>query len=469
MKKSLQIALSMTIVILLTASCSLSVGTSVNADSSVDDWPMFHHDLAHTGYSTSTAPTTNQTLWIFTTGDAVTTSPSVVDGLVYFGSDDGNVYAVNASSGALIWNYSTGGPVQSSPSVLDGVVYIGGFHSHAVYALNASSGVPLWNSPINSSYPNIVSSTAVANGFVYVDVSNVDESGGRLYALNATTGILAWQYQPGAWLTSSPAVYGDMVYIGTSTGNVVSLNAKSGNVLWSYYVREDGSNSPSGSGYGPVSSSMSISKGFVYFGVAAEMVQALNASTGAFVWSGRVVGGVSSSCAAVSNGMVYQSTTYGGNSSLDLHAGGVCALNATTGTLLWTRTVGSITQSSPAVADGIVYVGSDSATLNYLGGTGPFNFYALNATTGTILWTYTADGPIYSSPAIANGAVYVGSNDGKVYAFGTTQNTLSPMPSASPTSSPNPSPSVPEFPTWIILPLLTAATASFIALRKRVR
>ena len=62
---------------------------------------MFNHDLAHTGSSTSAAPTTNQTLWTYTTGGAVESSPVVVDGIVYVGSDDGYVYALNAYSGAL--------------------------------------------------------------------------------------------------------------------------------------------------------------------------------------------------------------------------------------------------------------------------------------------------------------------------------------------------------------------------------
>ncbi len=97
-----------------------------------DNWPMFNHDLAHTGSSTPTGPKNNQTLWTYTTGDAIKTSPAVADGLVYFGSDDGYVYALNAASGSLVWKYNTYGPVQSSPAVVDGVVYIGGCHGHAV-------------------------------------------------------------------------------------------------------------------------------------------------------------------------------------------------------------------------------------------------------------------------------------------------------------------------------------------------
>ena len=64
-------------------------------------------------------------------------------------------------------------------------------------------------------------------------------------------------------------------------------------------------------------------------------------------------------------------------------------------------------ESSPAVANGIVYVGADDN-----------NLYALNASAGTTIWTYGTTGLVDSSPAIANGVVYVGSEDDSVYAFG---------------------------------------------------
>ena len=68
--------------------------------SPVDWWSMFHHDLTHIGYSTSTVPSANQTLWSYTTSGAVYSSPAVVDGVVYVGSADGNVYAFAASASA---------------------------------------------------------------------------------------------------------------------------------------------------------------------------------------------------------------------------------------------------------------------------------------------------------------------------------------------------------------------------------
>jgi hypothetical protein len=131
---------------------------------SVDWWPMFHHDLTHTGYSTSKAPKTNQTLWNFATGSVVWSSPAVADGKVYVGSYDMKLYCLDASTGASIWSFATGGAVPSSPAVADGKVYVGSADKK-VYALDASTGSLIW-SYTTGDY--VDSSPAVADGKVYV-------------------------------------------------------------------------------------------------------------------------------------------------------------------------------------------------------------------------------------------------------------------------------------------------------------
>jgi hypothetical protein len=67
--------------------------------------------------------------------------------------------------------------------------------------------------------------------------------------------------------------------------------------------------------------------------------------------------------------------------------------------------------SSPAVANGVVYIGGG---YYYAGG----GVYALNASTGDLLWNYPTADWVQSSPAVASGMVFVGSHDGNVYAFG---------------------------------------------------
>jgi hypothetical protein len=133
---------------------------------------MFHHDLAHTGYSTSKAPKTNQTLWTYAIGGYVS-SPAVVDGRVFVGTDNYNVYALNASNGAYIWSCNAGSDIRSSPAVADGKVYVGS-QDYKVYALNASNGALVWNYKTGSI---VYFSPAIAGGTVYVGSFD-----GKIYA-----------------------------------------------------------------------------------------------------------------------------------------------------------------------------------------------------------------------------------------------------------------------------------------------
>ena len=117
---------------------------------SVINWTQFHFDLCHTGnnpYEFVLSPTTVVNLrldWQYTTGSfIVSSSPTVANGVMYIGSWDNNVYALNARTGALLWKYATGGPVDSAPAVANGVVYFGSWDFN-VYALNARTGALLW-------------------------------------------------------------------------------------------------------------------------------------------------------------------------------------------------------------------------------------------------------------------------------------------------------------------------------------
>ena len=94
------------------------------AEPEVDWWPMFHHDTSHIGFSTSGAPNSNETLWTYQTKHQIKSSPVVFEGMIFIGSYDNYLYALNATTGQLIWKYETGGDVFSSPCVQDGRVFI---------------------------------------------------------------------------------------------------------------------------------------------------------------------------------------------------------------------------------------------------------------------------------------------------------------------------------------------------------
>src|SRR6476620_2672900 len=101
---------------------------------------MFRGDPAHTGVTMQTAPRQfHRVKWKFPTGDRVISSPVWQANVIYFGGDDGNVYAVEAESGRQIWKHATGGPVPSTPAVLEDTVYVVSYDGK-LYALNAKTG-----------------------------------------------------------------------------------------------------------------------------------------------------------------------------------------------------------------------------------------------------------------------------------------------------------------------------------------
>ena len=163
---------------------------------------MFHADSSHSGTSNSTAPTTNQTLWGYNTQtpaswgsgpSPIVSSPAIVGGIVYFGSDSGIVYAVNASTGLSIWNFTTGYLyVRSSPAVSNGVVYIG--DRRLVYlCLKRFNGQQKFGA---TRLTHIRLLSAVVDGVVYVNANLAYYGPGLnsygILALNATTGTKIW-------------------------------------------------------------------------------------------------------------------------------------------------------------------------------------------------------------------------------------------------------------------------------------
>jgi len=166
--------------------------------------------------------------------DCYLSSPVVWHGAVYFGSGDGNVYSLNAASGAQNWKFKTGDVVHASPAIADGTLFVGSWDSN-FYAINASSGEEKWRfktgeDPDTHNQVGIQSSAAVVDGTVYFGCRD-----SHLYALDAANGQKKWAFEGnGSWVVSSPAVRDGRIYFVTSDSSLLyELDAKSGTVLHS--------------------------------------------------------------------------------------------------------------------------------------------------------------------------------------------------------------------------------------------
>ena len=127
MNKTIQSITIISSIVLLLSGCEKPEKHSPKA--------MFRANLQHTGvYETKGVHQLNELKWAFKTEGPIRSSPAVADGVVYFGSYDGNLYAVDIKTGKEKWRFKTGGKIFSSPAVADGVVYFGS-HDGKLYAV----------------------------------------------------------------------------------------------------------------------------------------------------------------------------------------------------------------------------------------------------------------------------------------------------------------------------------------------
>jgi outer membrane protein assembly factor BamB len=318
----------------------------------------------------------------------VESSPAILDGFAFFGNDNGTMSAVDTQTGAAIWQWTTpsGMPIVSSPIIDNGYVIFGS-NDGTLYGVSAATGQETGSIALGGS----LTSPAVANGVVFVASKN-----GTVSAVSEKNGALLWQHN-----------------VGTNISGSVAVDAAGGLLL----VDDD-------LGY----------------------VSAYALTTGTRVWHVEV-GGALKVTPSVSGGVVYTGSTNGN----------VVALTEATGAKLWSYAEGSAITTTPSVAAGeggftgnAIYVGSADGTMTALNANGtknyliPFNIngaspiVGLASTLGDVVVVEQANGNVGAArvpndgfnfynfltgasldtaPAIVDGAVYVGSGAGGLYAF----------------------------------------------------
>jgi outer membrane protein assembly factor BamB len=230
-------------------------------------------------------------------------------------------------------------------------------------------------------------------------------AGGRLYAINnsgtafsldANTGKVVWERRLGRLNASSPAYARHRLYIvNLVPGHVVKLDAKTGRLIWKHALP------------GRAESSPLVVGNTVYFGCENDQLFALSTRNGHVRWA-TTLGGPVKSAPAYRNGTLYVGD----------YAGYMNAVDAATGKIRWqTASLGQgfgtsgAFYSTPALAFGRVYAGNNDDRV-----------YSFDRSDGTLAWSYSTGGYVYSGPVVAQTAhtgptVYIGSFDGNVYAL----------------------------------------------------
>jgi outer membrane protein assembly factor BamB len=357
-------------------------------------WQMWRKDPAHSAVAQS-GPTNLALLWNFSTTGAVTSSPSMVEGRVYVGSQDKNVYCLDALNGSLIWKFATDGRIESSPAVVNEKVYIQPDDGY-VYCLKANDGTLVWKRSvggyIEANFASLIlvrSSPTVVNGRVYI--GSIDTN---VYCLDANNGSALWTFKTQGYITSSAAVVEGAVYITSQepdSGALYKLDAYNGNVIWKkdlpYYITLGGGTDLHGS---PV-----VAGGVVFASSNIEAYYAIDAATGDTLWTYRD---------EVARELIVCSPVYYNGQVFLIDKYSIVCVDATNGKPLWSTFLNEELYLSPSFADGKLYVVTDQRSV-----------YVLNATNGERLSRFETSSNSWSAPSLYDGKLYVGNNDWNVY------------------------------------------------------
>ncbi|MGC9332801.1 MAG: PQQ-binding-like beta-propeller repeat protein [Anaerolineae bacterium] len=312
--------------------------------------------------------------WTFRCEDEVRSSPRVVEGVLYVGSYDSNLYALNARNGDFLWKFPTRGGIVSAPCI-DGDLVLFGSEDGNLYAVSRKTGEQVW---VYSTEGRVRSSARVEYSHCFIGSDD-----GCLYAVNVQFGRVVWTFQSAGPIRSTPWLAGEVVFVGSDDGYVYALEMATGHVKWKYSTPRRVISSPIGH------------ESLIIMGSADGHLYALNSGSGWPVWRLRTRGPVLSS-PAVEGGMVYVGSA----------DGYLYAVDASTGRERWKYDTGAAVTSSPAIGDGIIYIGSNDEAI-----------HAVDLRKGERLWRYATGGPIPSSPTVYEGTVYIGSTDHHVYAL----------------------------------------------------
>jgi outer membrane protein assembly factor BamB/tRNA A-37 threonylcarbamoyl transferase component Bud32 len=314
--------------------------------------------------------------WVFRCEDEVRSSPRVTDNMLFIGSYDHNLYALDCKDGSFIWKFATEEGVASTACIHEGTILIGS-EDGRLYAISQRTGSQIWS---YATEDRIRSSARVEYGHAFIGSDD-----GNLYAINVQSGRLLWKLQTAGPVRSTPLIVGESVCFGSDDGYVYAADMRTARIQWKYDTHRR------------VTSSPFVEGNLLLIGSADGNLYAFNVRSGWPVWRLRTKGYVLSSPTVLSG------TAFVGSAD-----GFLYAMDVETGRQRWKYETGGAVTSSPVVVNDVVYIGSNDGAI-----------HAVDSRQGRGVWRYETGGPIPSSPLVSSDTVYIGSTDKRVYALPT--------------------------------------------------
>ncbi len=360
---------------------------------------MFRGSAALTGvYETKPAYSVDAVKFTFATGGPIRSVPAVADGGLYFGSGDGNFYALDARNGQERWRFKSGGSAFSSAAVAAGQVFFASRDGN-FYAIDAASGKSRWTFALGRDlgeghyWDFNLSSPIVAGQNLYVGSGN-----GNVYALDVNSGAVRWKFDAGTRVRTTPALSGETLVFGTMSGYVIALDARTGKQRWKFATRgtknkfSDKENDTTSIVVSPA-----ISDGVVVIGGRDGFIYGIDLASGRQRWQTTHDGSSWILATAAQGGVAYIGS---GSAAI------VQAADLKTGKEKWRVKTRGAVFSALTIADDVLYFGD-------FGG----NVYAVDKATGARLWSYPLGDRVFATPVVADGVVYCGSDTGVMVAL----------------------------------------------------
>jgi polyvinyl alcohol dehydrogenase (cytochrome) len=454
---------------LITTICIVSLLWLGTGHASAADWPMFLHDLSHSGNQNGEPTLTTGNVssltkrWSYHTGGVIAAQPIIVGATVYVGSWDGFMYALNRDTGALLWQTYLGkttnpntsctpqtAGISAAPEIYNNVLYVPGGDQY-FYALDPTHGNILWKTQIYTShvpgdYYNWAS-TIIANvngtPYAYIGLSSLCDTPlipGALLKINLTTHAIdaIFQVVPpngagggGIWTTPAldTSVNPPVMYVTTGTPNpgqpyskaILALRADTMQLLNSWQVPDSDTNGYDDPDFGTSPTLFTTTTGHKML-VAAHKIGKLYALDVSNLAAGPVWSDVTSiggGCPQCGQGIL--STPIFDNTHNRLYSGGgkdphdgnsqgqMRSIDPATGVIQWTHEdYNGTILASMAYTNGVIIYGNTSSQNTLI---------ALDAATGNQLFSYSLSGGMYAAPSISNGTVFAGDVSGNITAF----------------------------------------------------
>jgi outer membrane protein assembly factor BamB len=361
---------------ILAAAIATALPAAPATDAGKDDWLYFRGNALQTGLASSSLPDEIDVLWKFETKDSIEGTPAVARGVVYIGSTDENLYAIDLATGKQKWAYKAA-PMKAPVTVHGDAVYVGDGDGK-FHCVDAATGTKRW---VFETGAEITGGANFYDGLPLF--GSYDET---LYCLTPD-GKQKWSFKTQGPVNGSPAVADGRTFVAGCDSNVHVIDIAKGTELATVDL-----GSQSGA-------TAAVSGDHLYVGTMGNQVQAIDWKKAAVEWTFQPAKRAQPfySSAAVTADLIVVG-------SRDKR---IYALERKSGNEHWSFATDGRVDSSPVVVGNRVYCGSLDGRL-----------YILELATGKQLKKIELDGPISGSPAVAAGKLLIGTQKGTLYCFG---------------------------------------------------